>query len=96
MYQRKSDIGVNKEMQRGIKPLNGERNDIIVRITARKKNDTIEYSLESREGLTQEQLDYYLGGVIDGLCEWKTKICEEKARKWIKKKYPYHLKQKKI
>ncbi|MGQ9552179.1 MAG: hypothetical protein ACUVUE_07115 [Candidatus Bathycorpusculaceae bacterium] len=74
--------------------MNGESDDIIVRITVRKKNDTVEYSLESREGLTQKQLDHYLGGVIDGLCEWKTKICKEKAEKWMKK-YPYRLKRKK-
>ena len=64
--------------------------DVLVSITASRDKGEIVYKVESSSDLTNEEFEYYLGEIINGICEWKHNICEENIRS-----YKGVLKQKK-
>ncbi len=53
----------------------GER--VLVSITVNRVKDEIVYKLDSASSLTNEELEYYLEQIIDGICKWKPVVCEE-------------------
>jgi hypothetical protein len=67
-----------------------KRDDVLVSITASKNKGEIVYKVESSSDLTNEEFEYYLGEIINGICGWKHSICEENIRS-----YKGVLKQKK-
>jgi hypothetical protein len=69
--------------------------DVLVSITASRSKGNIVYKVESSSDLTNEEFEYYLGEIIDGICQWKHNICEENIRsyqgKLKEKKKPPHV-----
>jgi hypothetical protein len=56
------------------------QNDVLVSITARRSKGDIVYAVECSSAITNEEFEYYLGEIINGICEWKHNICEENIR----------------
>jgi hypothetical protein len=58
------------------------KNDVLVSITASRNKSEIVYRVECSSSLTNEEFEYYLGEIINGVCEWKHSICEENIRSY--------------
>jgi hypothetical protein len=59
---------------------NVSKDNVLVSITASREKGEIVYRVESSSDLSNEEFEYYLSGIIDGICKWKTNICEENLR----------------
>ena len=59
-----------------------KKNDILVSITASRSKGDIVYTVESSNDITDEEFEYYLGEIINGICGWKHNICEENIRSY--------------
>ncbi len=59
-----------------------DKNDVLVNITASRNKGEIVYKVECSSSLTNEEFEYYLGEIINGICEWKHSICEENIRSY--------------
>jgi len=59
-----------------------KRDEVLVSITASRSKGNIVYKVESSSDLTNEEFEYYLGEIINGICEWKHNICEENIRSY--------------
>ena len=56
------------------------QNNVLVAITASREEGEIVYRVECASDLTNEEFEYYLSEMIQGICDWKKDICEENAR----------------
>jgi hypothetical protein len=54
--------------------------NVVVAITASRENGEIVYRVECSSSLTNEEFEYYLEEIIEGICKWKPGICEENLR----------------
>ena len=54
--------------------------NVLVAITASREKGEIVYRVECSSDLSNEEFEYYLGELINGLCKWKKSICEENLR----------------
>jgi hypothetical protein len=66
-----------------------DRDSVLVSITASRQKDEIVYRVECSSDLTNDEFEYYLSEIINGICSWKRGICEENIRSFsgkIKKK----------
>jgi hypothetical protein len=59
-----------------------KQNGILVSITARRSKGDIVYKVECSSEITNEEFEYYLGEIVNGICEWKHNICEENIRSY--------------
>ncbi|KON33424.1 MAG: hypothetical protein AC479_04405 [miscellaneous Crenarchaeota group-6 archaeon AD8-1] len=57
-----------------------DNNNILVAITASRDKDEIIYRVESASNISNEEFEYYLGEIVNGICKWKKGICEENLR----------------
>ncbi len=57
-----------------------KQDNVLVAITASRENEEIVYRVDCSSDLTDEELEYYLGELISGICKWKKGICEENIR----------------
>ena len=55
---------------------------VLVSITASRSKGDIVYSVECSSEITNEEFEYYLGEIINGICKWKHNICEENIRSY--------------
>jgi hypothetical protein len=55
-------------------------NNVLVSITASRVKEEIVYSVDCASNITNEELEYYLGEIVNGICKWKKGICEENIR----------------
>ena len=55
-------------------------NNVLVAITASREKGEIVYRVESSSDLSNEEFEYYLSEIINGICKWKKDICEENVR----------------
>jgi hypothetical protein len=53
---------------------------ILVSVTVSRNKDEIVYGVDCSSGLTNEELEYYLEEIIDGICKWKPGVCEETVK----------------
>jgi hypothetical protein len=53
---------------------------VLVSITASREKGEIVYRVDCSSGLSNGEFEYYLSGIIDGICKWKKNICEENMR----------------
>jgi hypothetical protein len=63
--------------------------NVLVSITVSRNKKEIVYKLDCSSELTNEELEYYLEEIIQGICKWKPGICEETVKSFkgtIKKK----------
>jgi hypothetical protein len=58
------------------------QNDVLVSITASRSKGDIVYKVECSSEITNEEFEYYLGEIVNGICEWKHNICEENIRSY--------------
>ena len=54
--------------------------NVLLSITVNREKDEIVYSVDRSSGLTNEELEYYLKEIIQGICTWKPGVCEETAQ----------------
>ena len=53
------------------------QDNVLVAITASREKGEIVYRVESASELSEEELEYYIEEIIDGICKWKKNICKE-------------------
>lgn len=56
------------------------QDNALVVITASREKEEIVYRVDCSSDLSEEELEYYLGEIIEGLCKWKKDICKENVR----------------
>jgi hypothetical protein len=49
---------------------------VLVEVKVSRSKKEIVYSVNCSIELTNEELEYYLGEVIKGICSWKPGVCE--------------------
>ena len=54
----------------------------MVAITVGRENGKIEYEVNCSKEVKSEELAYYLGEIIEGICTWKPEVCEETAQSY--------------
>jgi hypothetical protein len=54
--------------------------NVLVAITASRENGEIVYRIECSSDLSNEEFEYYLSEMINGICKWKKNICKENVR----------------
>ncbi len=55
-------------------------NNVLVAITVRRDDEEIVYKVDCSSELMNEELEYYLEEIIEGICKWKPGVCEEKLQ----------------
>jgi len=50
---------------------------VLLSVTVRREKDEIVYSVDRSSNLTNEELEYYLKEIIQGICTWKPGVCQE-------------------
>jgi hypothetical protein len=58
------------------------QSDVLVMITASRRKGDIVYKVECSSKITNEEFEYYLGEIINGICEWRHDICVENIRNY--------------
>jgi hypothetical protein len=53
---------------------------VLVSITATREKGEIVYKVDCASNLTSEEFEYYLEGIINGICKWKPSICKSNIR----------------
>jgi hypothetical protein len=56
------------------------QDNALVVITASREKGEIVYRVDCSSDLSEEELEYYLGEIVEGLCKWKKGICKENVR----------------
>jgi hypothetical protein len=54
--------------------------NVLVAITASREKDEIVYRVECASNISNEEFEYYLSEIVNGICKWKKGICEENLR----------------
>ena len=54
--------------------------NILVAVTVSRDKGEIVYKVDCSSDLTNEELQYYLEEVIEGICKWKPSVCEETVK----------------
>jgi hypothetical protein len=54
--------------------------NVLVAVTVSRNQGEIVYKVECSSNLTNEELEYYLEEIIEGICKWKPEVCEETAK----------------
>jgi len=52
--------------------------NVLVAITVSRNKEEIVYKVDCSSELMNEELEYYLEEIIEGICKWKPGVCEEK------------------
>ena len=52
--------------------------NVLVAITVSRNKEEIGYKVDCSSELMNEELEYYLEEIIEGICKWKPGVCEEK------------------
>jgi hypothetical protein len=56
------------------------QDNVLVSITASREKGEIVYRIDCSSELSDEEFEYYLSEIINGICQWKKDICEENVR----------------
>ena len=54
--------------------------NILVAVTVSRDKGEIVYKVDCSSDLTNEEREYYLEEVIEGICKWKPSVCEETVK----------------
>ena len=52
-------------------------NNVLLSVTVSREKDEIVYRVDRSSSLTNEELEYYLKEIIEGICTWKPGVCEK-------------------
>jgi hypothetical protein len=55
-------------------------NNVLVAITVSRDKGEIVYKVDCSSEILNEELEYYLEEIIDGICKWKPNVCEGKIQ----------------
>ena len=55
-------------------------NNVLVAITASREKGEIVYRIDSSSDVTNEEFEYYLEEIVNGICKWKPSICRDNIR----------------
>ena len=55
-------------------------NNVLVSITVSRDKEEIVYKVDCSSEILNEELEYYLEEIIDGICKWKPNVCDEKLQ----------------
>jgi hypothetical protein len=50
--------------------------NVLLSVTVNRDKDEIVYQVDRASNLTNEELEYYLKEIIEGICKWKPGVCE--------------------
>lgn len=53
---------------------------VLVAVTVSRDKEEIVYKVDCSSHLTNEELEYYLEEIIEGICKWKPDVCEETVK----------------
>ncbi len=51
--------------------------NVLLSVTVSREKDEVVYKVDRSGKLTNEELEYYLKEIIEGICKWKPDVCEE-------------------
>jgi len=54
--------------------------NVLVAVTVSRDKEEIVYKVDCSSSLTNEELEYYLKEIIEGLCKWKPDVCQETVK----------------
>ncbi|HTY73996.1 MAG TPA: hypothetical protein VMD05_00330 [Candidatus Nanoarchaeia archaeon] len=54
--------------------------NVLVSISVSRDKGEIVYKVDCSSEILNEELEYYLEEIIDGICKWKPNVCEEKIQ----------------
>ena len=65
-------------------------NNVLVSLTVSREKDEIHYKLDCSSEILDDELEYYLKEIIQGICTWKPGVCTEtgKIHKGVIKRRP--------
>ncbi len=52
------------------------KSNALLTVTVSREKDNIVYQVNRSSNLTNEELEYYLKAIIEGICKWKPGVCE--------------------
>ena len=70
-------------------------NNVLVSITVSRDKEEILYKLDCTSELPNDELEYYLQEIIQGICTWKPGVCTE-TTKMLKGTIKHRPKKKKV
>ena len=53
---------------------------VLLSVTVSREKNEIVYKVDRSSALTNDELEYYLKEIIEGICKWKPGVCEETAQ----------------
>lgn len=53
---------------------------VLVAVTVSRDKGEIVYKVDCSSNLTNEELEYYLEEIIEGICKWKPGVCAETVK----------------
>jgi len=60
--------------------------NVLLTVTVSREKDEIFYQVNRANDLSNEELEYYLREIIDGICTWKPGVCVQDFKGKIRKK----------
>ncbi len=54
--------------------------NVLVAVTVSREKGEIAYKVDCSSDLTNEELEYYLQEIIEGICKWKPGVCQETVK----------------
>jgi hypothetical protein len=55
---------------------------VLLSVTVSREKDNIVYKVDRSSSLTNEELEYYLREIIEGICKWKPGVCEKTVQNY--------------
>jgi hypothetical protein len=55
-------------------------NNMLVAITVSREKGEIVYRIDSSSDVNNEEFEYYLEEIVNGICKWKPRICKDNKR----------------
>ncbi len=55
--------------------------NLLLEVTVSRKEGAVVYRIDRSKDLTNEEIEYYLQEILEGICKWKPALCEEKMNK---------------
>jgi hypothetical protein len=54
--------------------------NVLMEVTVSREKGEIVYKVDCSSNLANEEIEYYLKEVIEGICNWKPGVCEEAVK----------------
>ena len=54
--------------------------NVLLSVTVSREKDEIVYRVDCSSSMPNDELEYYLQEILEGICSWKPGICEETVK----------------